>query len=233
MHYRNLTGAHRSSSYYDPSHDRCDHNMKPGWCRFTGNAGQMMSTQCVPKFHCSAHGPGWLDGDHPMPQEGRVIRRVCFHIEGDCCAESVEIQVRNCGQFVVYHLVPAPKCPFRYCGNEVKEFSSGYKGGYKENNWSAMRTCVWLTKPRDSRRESRGGEKGEFSPPPPSLLSFLHHADAQTSNTSTSVWFYEIITKIQPPHTPPPPLSISKSWSAPGQTLDFRGQINNVATHFV
>ena len=36
------------------------------------------------------------------------------------------------------------------------------------------------------RRGSRGGEMGEFSPPPP---LFLNHADAQTSNTSTRLWF--------------------------------------------
>ena len=33
---------------------------------------------------------------------------------------------------------------------------------------------------------------------------FLNHADAQTSNTSTRLWFYYIIRKIHPP--------ISKSW---------------------
>ena len=48
------------------------------------------------------------------------------------------------------------------------------------------------------RRGSRGGEMGEFSPPPPPLF-FLNHADAQTSNTSTRLWFYYIITKIHPP----------------------------------
>ena len=51
-------------------------------------------------------------------------------------------------------------------------------------------------------RGSRGGETGEFSPSPTPLLSFLHHADAQTSNTSTRLWFYYIITKIHPPPRP-------------------------------
>ena len=50
------------------------------------------------------------------------------------------------------------------------------------------------------RRGSRGGEMGEFSPPaPPPPHLFLNHADAQTSNTSTRLWFYYIITKIHPP----------------------------------
>ena len=38
---------------------------------------------------------------------------------------------------------------------------------------------------------------GEFSPPPP--FFFLNHADAQTSNNSTRLWFYYIITKIHSP----------------------------------
>ena len=40
-----------------------------------------------------------------------------------------------------------------------------------------------------------------FHPPPP--LLFLNHADAQTSNTSTRLWFYYIITKIHPPFQNP------------------------------
>ena len=81
----------------------------------------MMPTRCVGKFHCGAYAPGWLDGDHPMPQDGRVDRRVCFHLEGECCKESIFVQVRNCGDFMVYHLAPPPKCPLKYCGDEIKE----------------------------------------------------------------------------------------------------------------
>ena len=39
---------------------------------------------------------------------------------------------------------------------------------------------------------------GEFPPPPP--FFFLNHADAQTSNTSSRLWFYYIITKNSPPN---------------------------------
>ena len=44
---------------------------------------------------------------------------------------------------------------------------------------------------------------GEFSPPPFSEPPSFGHADAQTSNTSTSLWFYYIITKIHPPFQNP------------------------------
>ena len=52
-----------------------------------------------------------------------------------------------------------------------------------------------------AKETTRGGEMGEFSPPPPPLS--LNHADAQTSNTSTRLWFYYIITKIHPPFQNP------------------------------
>ena len=31
------------------------------------------------------------------------------------------IQIRNCGNFMVYHLEPPPECPMRYCGDAVME----------------------------------------------------------------------------------------------------------------
>ena len=58
-----------------------------------------------------------------------------------------------------------------------------------------------------SRRGSRGGEMGEFSPP-----LFLNHADAQTSNTSTRLWFYYIITKIHPPFQNPGSAPAVSQW---------------------
>ena len=53
----------------------------------------------------------------------------------------------------------------------------------------------------EPRRGSRGGEMGEFSPPLflSPLLSFFLIPQILTSNTSTRLWFFYIITKI---HTP-------------------------------
>ena len=52
-----------------------------------------------------------------------------------------------------------------------------------------------------NRRGSRGGEMGEFSPP--FFEPLFNHADAQTSNTLSRLWFYYIITKIHPPFQNP------------------------------
>ena len=122
--YKLLRGAHRSVTNYNAYDERCDNNLT-GWYRFIGEAGRMMPTTCVAKFHCGAFGPGWLDGDHPMPQDGIVTRRVCFHLEGECCKKKINITVRNCGYFMVYHLSPPPSCPLKYCGDQVHEGKSG------------------------------------------------------------------------------------------------------------
>ena len=55
---------------------------------------------------------------------------------------------------------------------------------------------------------------GEFSPP-----LFLNHADAQTSNTATRLWFYYIITKIHPPFQNP--------GSAPDLPLEDKCNLKN------
>lgn len=99
-----------------------------------------MPTTCVAKFHCGAYGQGWLNGDHPMPQDGRVKRRVCFHLEGECCKEKISIQVRNCGKFMVYFLPPAPRCPLKYCGSKVED---GKFGRFFTRSF-VWKTCVQM-----------------------------------------------------------------------------------------
>ena len=67
------------------------------------------------------------------------------------------------------------------------------------------------------RRGSRGGEMGEFSPPPLFLNPLLSFVFSYLSNID---WFYYIITKIHPPFQNP--------GSAPGIGFQFL-----IATIFV
>ena len=76
-----------------------------------------MANSCPRRFQCGTIVPGWLNGELPSVQEGVVSRRVCFHQNRNCCYESTEAKVRNCGFFNVYYLHPAPYCQLRYCGN--------------------------------------------------------------------------------------------------------------------
>ena len=89
----------------------------PKWYRFTGAAGTMMPTSCVPKHYCGTHAPGWLSGSHPTSVGQVVNSKVCFHWSGSCCHWHANIQIKKCTSFFVYKLVRTPVCWLRYCGN--------------------------------------------------------------------------------------------------------------------
>ena len=110
----------------------CDQRNLPTvgkWHRFMGAAGTAMPTSCVPIHRCGTHAPGWLQGSHPTKEQGVVTRKVCFHWSGNCCKWSVNINVRDCGEFYVYKLPKSPVCSLRYCAEQ--------KG--------AKTCCVWKT----------------------------------------------------------------------------------------
>lgn len=61
-----------------------------------------MPTKCVPKMHCGALSPGWLNGKHPTVGEGVAERMICFTKDDDCCYWYSKVLVRNCSDFIVY-----------------------------------------------------------------------------------------------------------------------------------
>ena len=68
---------------------------------------------------------------------------------------------------------------------------------------------------------------------PPFSEPLFNHADAQTSNTSTRLWFYYIITKIHPPFLNPGSAPVfAKEMQGGGQTdvigMDFSKAFNKV-----
>ena len=93
----------------------------PAWYRFTGAAGDRMPTSCVEPDSCGTHAPGWLDGSHPLAEEGIVTRRVCYHWSSNCCYRKNEIQIKKCNGFYVYRLIKLPECDLRYCGSNAGE----------------------------------------------------------------------------------------------------------------
>ena len=99
------------------SGSKCDSQLSQGWYRLREDAGTKMATSCVPENRCKTDHTGWLDGDHPTVAEGQVTRRVCFRKNSNCCKWSINIKVRNCGDYFVYFLngTPNSKCNLRYC----------------------------------------------------------------------------------------------------------------------
>ena len=101
----------------DGSNTGCDNTLGPAWFRFVGNGGTKMPTACLSANHCGTHAPGWLNGVHPTVGEGQVTRQVCFSWES-CCQWSINIQVRNCGDFFVYYIDGTARehqCHLGYC----------------------------------------------------------------------------------------------------------------------
>ena len=98
---------------------KCDQKdlVTPKWYRFTGAAGIMMPTSCVPKHYCGTHAPGWVSGSHPTSAGNVVNAKVCFHWGSNCCNWNANIKIKKCNGFYVYQLARTPVCWLRYCGN--------------------------------------------------------------------------------------------------------------------
>ena len=77
-----------------------------------------MPTSCTPGNRCGTHATSWLKNGHPSVADGRVRKQVCFSYSGSCCYGSTNINVRNCGNYYVYELVPIGACSYRYCGTD-------------------------------------------------------------------------------------------------------------------
>ena len=42
--------------------------------------------------------PGWMEGEHPKPEDGIVDRDVCFTTNGNCCSSRKQIKVVACSK---------------------------------------------------------------------------------------------------------------------------------------
>ena len=72
--------------------------------------------------------------------------------------------------------------------------------------WVRASEVIWSEYTRIITVLSAGADPGEVkwvNFHPPFSESLFNHADVQTSNTSTRLWFYYIITKLHPPFQNP------------------------------
>lgn len=120
LSYKTLNENDRAADYFSYHTMKCDVSLPQVWYRFTGRAGTVMPTKCVPKMHCGALSPGWLNGKHPTVGEGVVERMICFTKDDECCFWYSQVLVRNCSAFIVYRFEHFPTaqqfCSLRYCG---------------------------------------------------------------------------------------------------------------------
>ena len=88
------------------------------WYRFQGDAGSRMPSTCPDSKSCGAYFPGWLDGVPPTVKYDEKQMMVYFRKGTSCNTISTYIQVKNCGAYTIYGLVPTGNCNERYCGTD-------------------------------------------------------------------------------------------------------------------
>ncbi|XP_008143619.2 oncoprotein-induced transcript 3 protein [Eptesicus fuscus] len=96
----------------------CDNHVDGEWYRFTGMAGDAMPTFCIPENHCGTHAPVWLNGSHPLEDDGIVQRQACASFNRNCCLWNTTVEVKACpGGYYVYRLTKPSVCFHVYCGH--------------------------------------------------------------------------------------------------------------------
>ena len=94
-----------------------------GWYILNGG-NDTIPTHCVTQYHCGTKFPVWMKGS--LPSVGNTVdRQGCIALShgtsGSCCELTVDMKVRNCGPFYVYHLKPTPFCPSAYCVGKYRQ----------------------------------------------------------------------------------------------------------------
>ncbi|XP_017214057.1 pancreatic secretory granule membrane major glycoprotein GP2-like isoform X1 [Danio rerio] len=162
--YNSLDDPWRASSFLTGDHNntRCDSDIPlNGWYRlFYNNQSAQMPESCVKSGTCGTLYPLWLDGPHPLLEDGVVTRKVCGSQWNDCCGiSSHPIQVKACpGNYYVYEFVRPLYCA-AYCADFKQELA--FKVTTEELSFTEfLGHCSELNCTEDERCEEKDGIYG-------------------------------------------------------------------------
>lgn len=115
--YTELNETDRHWSFDNGGTLTCDRSIivNNQWYRFTGPAGKIMASHCIPKWSCNTEKAAWIKDGHPTHLYKLVTRDACFHWESNCCSFVLEVKIRKCDGFYVYQLKAPGLCHERYC----------------------------------------------------------------------------------------------------------------------
>ena len=101
----------------------------PGWYRMGYPAGTMLSEEPVPYWHCNTEKTTWLMGHHPTTAGESIDGKLCLNyasfellvgiLEYECKYD-LQIQIKYCSSYFLYHLEDLSFYSTRYCS---KSFS--------------------------------------------------------------------------------------------------------------
>lgn len=100
-----------------PDLQLCDYYLTDDW--YIGQKFKLIN-HCPQNGSCGVAYPAWMNGTFPNIEDDVVYRNVCIQEYNNCCADNVEIKIKNCSSFFVYYLVHLPECSNAYC------FASNY-----------------------------------------------------------------------------------------------------------
>lgn len=117
QNYDTLSGEDKRSASYKVQDGTPldDSELKNGWYRFDSYVGNDLVNSSQPIGSCGTNYPVWLDGYLPSKADKTVNRTCCITGNTDTCESTVNIQVRNCGNFMVYNLSKTVKIQSAYC----------------------------------------------------------------------------------------------------------------------
>ncbi|XP_071127469.1 oncoprotein-induced transcript 3 protein-like [Mytilus edulis] len=100
----------------------CDNFLEEGWYRVISGAGELMPTECpIGGYRCGTTSPFWLSSNNVTgslyPHNGNTVNRTTCRatFSGNCCDQTIDIRIKDCGCYYVYYLKHTTSCYSAYC----------------------------------------------------------------------------------------------------------------------
>ena len=86
-----------------------------GWYRISEAIGHQISSRDPQMNYCGTYGTGWIEGNQKPSAIGETMNStVCFRYESNSCRFKIDIQIRDCRDYVLYYLSDTD-CTLGYC----------------------------------------------------------------------------------------------------------------------
>ncbi|KAL4224569.1 hypothetical protein ACF0H5_015270 [Mactra antiquata] len=116
------------------------------WYRYTGTDDGLLTNQCPTGLQCGSNQQVWINDTFPTVDEGERLTKLCIHTGSSCCSATRLIKMKNCTNYMVYFLIPTPKCT-NYCFQSTQPSTSPSSTPYLTTTLEYETTTVDQTVP--------------------------------------------------------------------------------------